>query len=61
MANATTDQPTTPGLAHIQSVDILILESFPVQVHIVSKGQHPDSCTEIDQIQQRRDATDDII
>jgi hypothetical protein len=48
-------------LAHVQSIDILTLESFPVQVHVVARGQHPDGCTEIDPIQQHRDSPGDII
>jgi inhibitor of cysteine peptidase len=32
-------------LAHVTSVDLLMLESFPVQVHAVVKGDHPDACT----------------
>lgn len=35
------------GLAQVQSVDILLLESFPVQVQVVATGEFPDSCTSI--------------
>jgi len=39
----------------VESIDILILESFPVQVHVLVKGSLPDGCTEADQINQRSD------
>ena len=35
--------------AVVESVEILILESFPVQVHAVAKGYLPDGCTKIDE------------
>ena len=31
--------------ANVTSVDLLMLESFPVQVHALIKGEHPDACT----------------
>ena len=49
---------TVHGEAAVDSIDILILESFPVQVHVVARGNLPDGCTQIDEIQQaRRDNT----
>lgn len=42
------------GLAAVASVDALLLESFPVQVNVVAKGNLPDGCTEIDRTLQRR-------
>jgi inhibitor of cysteine peptidase len=45
------------GLAQVESIDILILESFPVQVHVLARGTLPDSCTTIDQISKERDGT----
>jgi len=42
--------PLIHGLAVVESVEILILESFPVQVHAVARGYTPDGCTEVDQI-----------
>lgn len=50
------DQPVTGGLATVEGIDILILESFPVQVSVVVRGSLPDSCTEVDQISQELDA-----
>ncbi len=43
------------GQAHVESVEILVLESFPVQIRALVKGSLPDSCTTIDQIVQTRE------
>ncbi|HMT21247.1 MAG TPA: hypothetical protein PKE20_08395, partial [Promineifilum sp.] len=40
----------TRGQAVVNSIDVLILESFPVQVNVVAQGDLPDSCTQIDEI-----------
>ncbi|HEY1409196.1 MAG TPA: NBR1-Ig-like domain-containing protein [Promineifilum sp.] len=46
------------GQAVVNAIDVQILESFPVQVHVVATGELPDSCTEIDEvISQRTDQT----
>jgi inhibitor of cysteine peptidase len=45
---------TIIGLALIESIEILILESFPVQVHVRVKGILGDSCTTLHQITQTR-------
>ncbi len=37
------------GTAVVEDVEILILESFPVQIHAIAKGYLPDGCTEIDE------------
>ena len=42
------------GEAVVETIDILILESFPVQVNVVARGNLPDGCTEIDEIRQER-------
>jgi hypothetical protein len=39
----------------VESIEILILESFPVQVHVVASGTLPDSCTAIEQVDRRRE------
>ncbi len=49
------DEPPVPGTAQVGSIEILILESFPVQIHVLAKGQLPDSCTTLDQITQEQD------
>lgn len=36
------------GSANVDSIDIMLLESFPVQVRVTASGQLPDGCTEID-------------
>lgn len=42
------------GQAPVDSIEVLLLESFPVQVNVIAKGNLPDGCTEIDQIEQTR-------
>ena len=62
------DQPTPPppeptigagavevGLAVVDSIDILIMESMPVQVSVVVRGNLPDGCTSIGQVTTERD------
>jgi len=46
-----------PGIntANVTEIDILILESFPVQVHVVAKGYLPNPCTQINQIIENRE------
>lgn len=53
-----TDEPPAPvlGLAVVQSVQIQILESHPIQVKAVIRGQLPDAgCTTISEATQTRD------
>ena len=38
------------GQATVNSIDVLILESFPVQINVIARGDLPDSCTQIDEI-----------
>jgi hypothetical protein len=54
-AAASPPQSGQGGLAAVTSVDITILESFPVQVHAVVSGSLPDGCVQIDQVQQVRE------
>jgi len=44
----------TSGMAQVDSIDLLILESFPVQITVMARGNLPDGCTTIDQIAQER-------
>jgi inhibitor of cysteine peptidase len=53
------DQTPTPGLAGVESIEIMLLESFPVQVNVVVRGNLPDSCTEIAEIDQGTDLEDE--
>ena len=45
------------SLANVNDIEIMLLESFPVQVNVVARGEHPDSCTEVDKITTRREGT----
>ena len=51
---------TEPGIttANVTEIDILILESFPVQVHVVARGYLPNPCTQIEEITQSREGND---
>ncbi len=40
------------GTADVEGIDILMLESFPVQVHVAAFGNLPDGCTRIGEITQ---------
>lgn len=42
------------GQATVDGIDILILESFPVQINVIARGNLPDGCTQIDAITQER-------
>ncbi|RMG92211.1 MAG: hypothetical protein D6706_17290 [Chloroflexi bacterium] len=51
--------PTAPpapetGLAPVESIQLLIMESFPVQVSVMVRGELPDNCTQIDRIETNR-------
>ena len=50
-------QPADPisGPATVESVEILTLESFPVQIHVRVKGTLPDDCAELDDIVVQQD------
>ncbi|MEN8217424.1 MAG: hypothetical protein ABFS56_13865 [Pseudomonadota bacterium] len=54
MLFSVTDVQASSGInkprAHIETIDIVILESFPVQVRVVAKGYFSDGCGRIDQI-----------
>jgi len=56
--------PSTPDLdnavideANISSIEIAILESFPVQIQVLVTGTLPDGCTRIGPIDTRREGT----
>jgi hypothetical protein len=50
-------QPADPilGSATVESVEILTLESFPVQIHVRVTGMLPDDCSELDDIVTQQD------
>ena len=43
------------GLASVDEIDILILESFPVQINVIASGNLPDPCTEISEVLQEKE------
>ena len=47
--------PPTIGLASVDEIDILILESFPVQINVIARGNLPDPCTEISEVLQEKE------
>ncbi len=40
--------------AHVDGVDVLIMESFPVQVRLIIHGNLPDACSQISEVKQTR-------
>lgn len=57
-----TEEPTSAetvfGEANIDSVQVLLLESFPVQVNVSARGELPNGCTTIDQISTEMEDTE---
>jgi len=51
----TSEQEYIYGTANVESIDILTLESFPVQIHVIAEGYLPDGCTEIDEVNTERE------
>lgn len=51
----TSTEEYTYGMANVENTDILTLESFPVQIHVIVEGYLPDGCTEIDEIRTERE------
>lgn len=43
------------GLAPVDNIDILIMESFPVQISVMISGNLPDGCSKIDEAQVTRE------
>ncbi|QLQ04813.1 MAG: hypothetical protein HZY76_00990 [Anaerolineae bacterium] len=52
MTPTATDLP--PGQAYVDSVDVLLMESFPVQVRVHIQGNLPDPCSEVTGTQTAR-------
>ncbi|MCA9978348.1 MAG: hypothetical protein KC413_21455 [Anaerolineales bacterium] len=48
---------TIRGQAVVDSIEVEILESFPVQVNVIARGSLPDGCTQIENVIQQRDAS----
>ena len=51
------NEEVTYGMAVVEEIEILLMESFPVQVTVVARGYLRDGCTDIDEIRQRFDPT----
>lgn len=50
------------GQAVVDSIEVEILESFPVQINVIARGSLPDGCTQVENvIQQRADTTFQIV
>lgn len=47
-STSTGGEPTT-GLAPVDTVEVLIMESFPVQVNVIVSGNLPDGCTRLEE------------
>jgi hypothetical protein len=47
--------PGQVDLLQVDSVEVVIRESFPAQVSVLVRGTLPDACTEVAGIAQRRD------
>ena len=45
----------TIGLASVDEIEILILESFPFQINVTASGNLPDPCTEISEVLQKKE------
>jgi hypothetical protein len=51
-----TEVPTVTSAAVVKSIEILLLESFPLQVHAILRGDLPDAgCTTISSVNQVRE------
>lgn len=60
VVDAPTAEPTEvtevlAGTANVDSLDVRMLESFPVQVQVVAKGMLPNPCTAVDPARPERD------
>ncbi|MCI0399087.1 MAG: hypothetical protein L0332_19080 [Chloroflexi bacterium] len=51
---ATATAGPVASLATVESIEIIVQETFPVQVSVVARGMWPNSCTTIDRVEQRR-------
>jgi inhibitor of cysteine peptidase len=49
------------GFAKVEEIDILTLESFPVQIFVIASGYLPNPCTEIYQITHKREGNNFFI
>lgn len=47
--------------ANVESIEILLLESFPVQVNVIASGELPNGCTSLDEPTPRREGNTFVI
>lgn len=47
--------------ATVESIEIMVLESFPVQIRVNATGYLPDPCTKIDEITKEKDGNTFLI
>jgi inhibitor of cysteine peptidase len=52
---ATLDVTPVAGVANVEDIEVMMLESFPVQASVVVRGYLPDACTSLGSIVQFRD------
>jgi hypothetical protein len=58
----TADEPgTTTGEANVESIEVLVLESFPVQVNVIASGILPDGCTSLIDPTPRREGNTFVV
>ncbi len=56
-----TEEYTYGKNATVESLEVMILESFPVQVEVQVSGYLPDGCTELDEITVEQEGQDFIL
>lgn len=56
-----TQNQTASNEAKVESIQIVITESFPVQINVVAKGHLPNHCMLIDQVTEERDSNTFVI
>jgi inhibitor of cysteine peptidase len=49
------EEEYTYGTATVENIQIMTLESFPVQIHVLAEGYLPDGCTEVYTITTERE------
>jgi inhibitor of cysteine peptidase len=51
----TSEEDYIYGTANVESIQIVTLESFPVQIQVIAEGYLPDGCTEVDKVTIERE------
>ena len=55
------DPGTVTGEANVESIEILLLESFPIQVNVIASGVLPDGCTSLTDPTPRREGNTFVV